>query len=87
MLNAKLPVIYEDFLDFLLEKLSAEDILNFKASPNAQQRADELMERNNAGEITREERGELERMMEIDLMISVLKARAVAMQKEHDYIS
>jgi hypothetical protein len=26
-------------------------------------------------------------MMEIDLMISVLKTRAIALQKEHDYIS
>jgi hypothetical protein len=25
MLNVKLPMIYEDFLDFLLEKLSPED--------------------------------------------------------------
>jgi len=86
MLNAKLPMIYEDFLAFLLEKLSPEDILSFKASPKAQERADELMDRNNSGEITKEERGELDRMVEIDLMISVLKARAVAMQKEHDYI-
>jgi hypothetical protein len=86
MLNATLPIVYEDFLNFLLEKLSPEDILSFKASPKAQERADELMERNNSGEITKDERGELERMMEIDLMITVLKARAVTMQKEHDYI-
>ncbi|HRF94715.1 MAG TPA: hypothetical protein PLZ51_05970 [Aggregatilineales bacterium] len=81
MLNAKLPIIYEDFLDFLLEKLSPEDILSFKASSNAQQRADELTELNKSGQINREERAELEQMIEIDLMISVLKASAMVMQK------
>ncbi|MDX2076465.1 MAG: hypothetical protein SFZ02_08560 [bacterium] len=81
MLNAKLPMIYEDFLDFLLEKLSPEDILSFKASSNAQQRADELTELNKSGQINREERAELEQMIEIDLMLSLLKVRAMAIQK------
>lgn len=85
MSNIKRPDILEHFIEFLIERVPPEDILNFKASEVIQQRADELTELNKLGQINRDERAELERMIAINSMISVLKARAMRMQKERGY--
>lgn len=73
----KYPDISEDFVEFLVSKLSPEDILTFKISAEVQQRADELTELNKSGEITLDERAELARMMDWNSTISLLKARAM----------
>lgn len=70
--------VYDDFLDFIFERATPEEILAHEASPEAQQRAIELLERGSAGELTEEEKIELEEMLYVDRMVSVLKARALA---------
>ncbi len=73
---AILPPIYDDLLDFLIEKATPREILGFKASPGAEARAEELLEKNNAGTLTPEEASELKQMLDVDRLVSVLKARA-----------
>ena len=72
-----LSPIYEELLDYLVEKATPEEILNFSVSEAAQRRATELSERNNAGTLSSSERQELEQMMELDRFVSVLKAKAI----------
>lgn len=70
--------VYDDFLDFIFEKATPEEILAYEASPKAQERAIELLERGSAGELTPEEVEELNQMLYIDRIVSVMKARALA---------
>jgi hypothetical protein len=68
---------YEEFLDFVVEKATPEEVLAFKVSPEAQAYAHELIERNRAGTITPEERQHLEQMVDFERMMGLLKAKAL----------
>ncbi len=74
-LNVVSPV-YQEFIDYLAQVATPEQILSFKVSEAMQQRADELLDRNNEGELTPEEQAELQQMLQFDRMVSILKARA-----------
>lgn len=78
MASVHLSPVYDNFLEFLVEKATPQEILAFKISEEEQQRAIELLERNNAGTITPEERQELEQMQKTDALITLLKAKALA---------
>ncbi len=69
--------IYDDLLDFLVKKATPEEILAFAPSEASQERADELLDKNNAGTLTPAEAAELQQMLQIDRLVSVLKARAI----------
>ena len=75
------PQIYDEILEYLASKATPEEILAFKASPKADERAAMLIDRNNAGVLTLEEEIELQQMKYFDGRISVLKARAAAQMK------
>lgn len=72
-----LSPVYDDLLDYLIEKASPQEILAFKASAMAEQRAEELLEKNSAGTLTLDETAELQQMLQVDRLMSVLKARAL----------
>jgi hypothetical protein len=76
--NALLPA-YDRFLEFVLQKATPEEILALQASEEEQERAQELIERNSAGILTPEERAELEQMLALDRIMSVLKAKALGL--------
>jgi hypothetical protein len=69
--------LYDAFLDYLVQKATPHEILAFQLPESAQERADELLERNNKGTLTPEEEVELQQMLQADHLISVLKARAL----------
>lgn len=69
---------YDDFVDFIAKRVSAEDMLAFKASPAAQKRVETLLDRLKNDEIGADEKAELEQMAHIDLLVGKLKARAAA---------
>lgn len=72
-----LPLTYTHFLDYLIDKATPEEILAYQASEDEERRASELLEKNNAGTLAPDEQAELEWMLEIDDLVSVLKARAL----------
>lgn len=74
---APLAPAYDDLLTFLVEKATPQEILAYTASGAAQERADDLLERSSAGTLTPEETTELEQMLQVDRLVSVLKARAL----------
>jgi hypothetical protein len=69
--------VYDEFLEYLAQRATPEEILAFKASETAQERADELTESNKAGTLTAEESAELEQMLRFNRLVSMLKARAM----------
>jgi len=76
MASPPISPVYNDLLQFLVEKASPEQIIAYRVSPEIQARADALLERLKAEEITLDEREELEQMREFDLMLRALKAKA-----------
>ena len=81
MFATKLPPEYHNLLDFLVEKATPQEILAYKASSGEQARADELTEKNKSGRLTEAESQELNSMLELDLLVMGLKARALAALK------
>ncbi len=82
MATAKLVPSYERFLDRVVETMTPEEILAFKVPEDEQQREQDLLERNNEGDITAEERAELEQVLEFEELMMLLKIRAeAALQK------
>lgn len=74
-LELSLP-FYEQVLDFLAASPSAQEIINFRPAPKAQQRFSELLELNRQGALTLAENEELDHYIRIDQMVSLLKAKA-----------
>jgi len=65
---------YEQVLEFLAGSPSAQEIVGFRPSAMAQRRCSELLAWNHERELTEEE--ELDHYMQIDRMMSLLKAKA-----------
>ena len=61
-------------MDFLIKQPTPEEIANFKVSPQAQTRLQNLLEKNRAGTITVEENSELDIYEQLDQLMILLKA-------------
>lgn len=72
---------FDAFLDHLVEKATPQQIIAFNVSAEDQERASELLERQSAGKLTPDETFELQRMAELDRLVSLLKAKAFAAMK------
>lgn len=70
--------VYDELLDYLAEQASPQAVLAFKPSPEAEQRAELLSDKNNAGTLTPTEAFELEQLLYFDRKVTLLKARAAA---------
>jgi hypothetical protein len=76
MASTALSPIYDELLEYLVQKATPQEILAFHLSETAQERAEYLTERNKSGMLTSEEKLELEQMIEFDQLVSLLKAKA-----------
>ena len=68
---------YRSVLEFLANNPSPEAILNFKLTPQTQERISELLDENRTGQLTTAESAELDEYAYINRLISMLKARAL----------
>jgi hypothetical protein len=66
MATAKLVPSYERFLDRVVESMTPEEILAFRVSDEEQERVEDLLERNNEGELTPQEAAELHQIAQFD---------------------
>jgi len=69
--------VYTEVLDFLLKSPTPEQILSFKVSTQAQQRLQNLLEKNRSGMLTIEEHQELDVYEQLEHLMILLKARAI----------
>lgn len=67
---------YEELVDFFARGSSPDEILTYRPSESAQQRARYLLGRNQSGELTPEEAAELGRLGELEQFMQLVKARA-----------
>ena len=67
---------YEKFLDEVIQKMTPEQILAIEPTEEEQQRAEELLDKNNENELTTAEKIELQQMLEFERFMSLLKAKA-----------
>lgn len=74
-MSASNPV-YLELVDFVAGGTSPEDVINFRPSPEAQQRVYELIEREKESRITPEEKAELDHFMELEHILRMAKVRA-----------
>ena len=77
MASATFSPVYDELLEYLIQKATPEEILAFRLSDAAQERAEYLTERNKSGVLTAEEAIELEQLLEFDQLASLLKAKAL----------
>lgn len=77
MAAINIPTVYDELVEYLAQKATPEEILAFKVSDAAQERAEELLERNSDGTLTSEEHLELQQMLHFDGLVSILKAAAL----------
>ncbi len=70
--------IFEDLVNFLVEKLPAEEVISFCPSPRAQERFNELSNSIKSGVATPSERAEMEQNIQLEHMMQLAKARARA---------
>lgn len=70
-----------DELAYFLASLSPRRVVAYKASPKAQARVSELLEKNKTVGLTAEENAEMERYMTVEHIVRLAKAKAL--QKLH----
>ena len=66
-----------DELAYFLASLSPRRVMAYKASPKAQIRVNELVEKNKTIGLTIEENAEMERYMTVEHIVRVAKAKAL----------
>ncbi len=76
--SAPASPIYQEIIDLLTVGPTAEQILAFKISDSAQQRLEELLDKNREEEMTAEESAELKTYARLSEYLTKLKARARA---------
>jgi hypothetical protein len=75
------PTPYEELvIGLVTEGRTPEEIIAFRATPEAQRRVEELIAKEHAGTITAEESSELDSHMQFNHLVILLKARATEMQ-------
>lgn len=67
---------YDEMVDFFARGSTTAQVINFRPSPESQERVRYLLERNKAGNLTEDEAEELERFGEIEHLMQLVKARA-----------
>jgi hypothetical protein len=81
MTNVTKSSVYWELMEYLAKFASPQQVLAFKISETMEKRLEELFEKNNEGDITPEERLELDEFVEFDQHVMLLKARATAAAK------
>jgi hypothetical protein len=71
-----IAAVYQEVLDFLINRPTPEEITTFKVSPLAQTRLQELLEKNRSATLSSMELAELDVYEQLEYMMTLLKARA-----------
>jgi hypothetical protein len=77
LLDPTAPIITE-VIEFLAQGPTSSEILAFKVSRQAQDRLEELLDKNREGALTPQEKAELDTYHQINHLLILLKARARA---------
>jgi hypothetical protein len=67
---------YEEMVDFIAEGPTPSKVVAFRPSEAARRRVAELVSRERSGEISEEERSELDQYLQLEHLMRLAKARA-----------
>jgi hypothetical protein len=70
------PKAYEEVIDFIAAGTSPRNVVAFRPSQEAKSRVSELIEREKSGELSSEEKSELDHYMQLEHLMRLAKARA-----------
>lgn len=73
-----IPQAYLEVIDFLMTRPTPQHIIAFKVSPEAQARLSSLLDKNREGALTASEVAELDVYEQLEHLMILMKARAVA---------
>ncbi len=68
---------YDEMVDLFARGTTTAQVVNFRPSPESQERVRYLLARNKTGELTEDEAAELDRFGEIEHLMQLVKARAL----------
>jgi len=69
------PTLAGEFAEFLTTLRATDEIVQWKPSDELQERVANLLQRQNAGTIEREEQQELDSALQAEIMLRLLKAK------------
>jgi hypothetical protein len=76
MVKKRSPASFvEELAEFLASQPTRDELLNFHPSPRAQERAEELLQKQNEGQSSPDEREELEELAYAERLMRLVKAR------------
>jgi hypothetical protein len=67
---------YEEVIDFIAAGTTPQNVIAFRPSEAAQERVTDLLSREKEGELSREEKSELDHYLQIEHLMRLAKARA-----------
>ena len=68
--------IYSELADFLVSQPTLEEIADYKVPPGVQQHIDVLLDKNSEGNLSPEERLELEKILAVSHLMTLAKTKA-----------
>ena len=74
-MNSTVP-IYMELVDFVARGATAEEVANFRPSPEAQKRVAELLERQRESKLTEQETAELDGFVQLEHILGLARAKA-----------
>ena len=74
----------EEVVEFFARGPSRDEIAGFQLSRSAQDHVRDLLQKNSAGTLTREESGELDKIMALNDVISLIRARVQSSRSRSD---
>jgi hypothetical protein len=76
--------VYFEIIDFIAAGTTPESVVNFRPSPEAQERLAALIEREKAGKLSSEEKAEIDHFLELEHILRMAKARARQVVSRND---
>jgi hypothetical protein len=74
--SVKTTKVYDEIIDFIATGTSPQSVIDFKLSTAAQERLEDLVYRHKIGELTPEEKMELDYFLTLEHIMTLAKARA-----------
>jgi hypothetical protein len=74
--SVKTTKVYDEIIDFIATGTSPQSVIDFKLSTAAQERLEDLVYRHKTGELTPEEKKELDYFLTLEHIMTLAKARA-----------
>ncbi|HBE17365.1 MAG TPA: hypothetical protein DEG17_00755 [Cyanobacteria bacterium UBA11149] len=71
-----IPKVYDEMIEFIAAGTTSQSLINFQLSDSAQERLEDLVYRHKTGELTPEEKKELDYFLILEHIMTLIKARA-----------